>query len=64
MKLLAQLRRAPAKDQLDVLRWIVKKFPQRARMLLGDNVVKRKTSILVGRSTNRLTCNINQIVVM
>jgi Restriction endonuclease len=36
IKLLAQLRRAPAKDQLDVLRWIVQKFPEQARRLLGE----------------------------
>jgi len=35
IKLLAQLRRAPARDQLDVLRWIVQKFPEQARRLLG-----------------------------
>lgn len=36
IKLLAQLRRAPAKDQLDVLRWIVQKFPEQARKLLSQ----------------------------
>lgn len=36
IKLLAQLRRAPAKDQLDVLRWIVQKFPEQARKLLDQ----------------------------
>jgi hypothetical protein len=30
IKLLAQLRRAPGKDQLDVLKWIIKKFPKQA----------------------------------
>jgi len=35
IKLLAQLRRAPAKDQLDVLRWIVQKFPEQAKKLLN-----------------------------
>ena len=34
IKLLAQLRRAPGKDQLDVLEWIVKKFPKQAEELL------------------------------
>ena len=29
IKLIAQVRRAPAKDQLDVLDWLVKKFPDR-----------------------------------
>jgi len=37
IKLLAQLRRAPAKDQLDVLRWIVQKFPEQARKLLNQD---------------------------
>jgi hypothetical protein len=30
IKLIAQVRRAPAKDQLDVLRWLVQKFPKQA----------------------------------
>ncbi|MEZ4759461.1 MAG: HNH endonuclease [Flavobacteriales bacterium] len=30
IKLLAQVRRAPAKDQLDVLKWLLKKFPDQA----------------------------------
>ena len=30
IKLIAQVRRAPAKDQLDVLDWLMKKFPKRA----------------------------------
>lgn len=34
IKLLAQLRRAPSADQLEVLKWIVKKFPAQARELL------------------------------
>jgi hypothetical protein len=34
IKLLAQLRRAPGKDQLDVLKWIVKKYPKQAAELL------------------------------
>lgn len=31
IKLIAQVRRAPSKDQLDVLQWLVKKFPKQAR---------------------------------
>jgi hypothetical protein len=34
IKLLAQLRRAPASDQLDVLKWIVEKFPKQAQELI------------------------------
>lgn len=30
IKLIAQVRRAPAKDQLDVLKWLVQKFPNQA----------------------------------
>ncbi len=30
IKLIAQVRRAPAKDQLDVLRWLIQKFPNQA----------------------------------
>ncbi|SFC80459.1 HNH endonuclease [Parapedobacter composti] len=37
IKLLAQLRRAPAKDQLDVLRWIVQKFPEQAKEILNQD---------------------------
>jgi hypothetical protein len=33
IKLIAQIRRAPAKDQLDVLRWLVQKFPRQAEEL-------------------------------
>lgn len=36
IKLLAQIRRAPTTDQLDVLDWIVKKFPKQAKSLLED----------------------------
>lgn len=36
IKLLAQIRRAPASDQLDVLKWIVQKFPLQAKKLLED----------------------------
>lgn len=34
VKLVAQVRRAPSKDQLDVLNWLVKKFPQQTADLL------------------------------
>ena len=34
IKLLAQLRRAPTSDQLDVLKWIVEKFPKQTEGLL------------------------------
>lgn len=34
VKLIAQVRRAPAKDQLDVLKWLVQKFPVQAKDLL------------------------------
>lgn len=36
IKLLAQIRRAPSADQLDVLRWIVKKFPLQAKNILEE----------------------------
>ena len=31
IKLIAQVRRAPAKDQLDVLKWLIQKFPKQAK---------------------------------
>ncbi len=34
IKLVAQVRRAPSKDQVDVLKWLVKKFPGKADDLL------------------------------
>lgn len=34
IKLLAQLRRAPTSDQLDVLKWIIEKFPKQAESIL------------------------------
>lgn len=34
-KLVAQLRRSPGADQLDVLRWLVRKYPDRTREMLG-----------------------------
>ena len=34
IKLLAQIRRAPATDQLDVLKWIIEKFPKQSENIL------------------------------
>ena len=34
IKLLAQIRRAPATDQLDVLKWIIEKFPKQSEKIL------------------------------
>jgi 5-methylcytosine-specific restriction endonuclease McrA len=34
IKLLAQIRRAPTKDQLDVLKWLVQKFPRQTEEML------------------------------
>jgi hypothetical protein len=39
IKLLAQIRRSPTADQLDILKWIIEKFPKQAEALLK----KRKT---------------------
>ncbi len=36
IKLLAQIRRAPSSDQLDVLEWIIKKFPAQAKKFLEE----------------------------
>ena len=36
IKLLAQIRRAPSSDQLDVLEWIIKKFPMQAKKFLEE----------------------------
>jgi 5-methylcytosine-specific restriction endonuclease McrA len=36
IKLLAQIRRAPSSDQLDVLEWIIKKFPIQAKKFLEE----------------------------
>lgn len=36
IKLIAQVRRAPIKDQIDVLRWIVTKFPKQALEIIKD----------------------------
>ncbi|MDR2926727.1 MAG: HNH endonuclease [Cytophagaceae bacterium] len=35
IKLIAQVRRAPAKDQLDVLKWLIQKFPKQADELVN-----------------------------
>jgi 5-methylcytosine-specific restriction endonuclease McrA len=37
IKLLAQIRRAPGKDQLDVLKWLIKKFPTQASEIIEGN---------------------------
>jgi HNH endonuclease len=34
IKLLAQIRRSPTSDQLDILKWIVEKFPKQTKALL------------------------------
>lgn len=34
IKLIAQVRRAPSSDQLDILKWLVEKFPRQAKDLL------------------------------
>lgn len=36
IKLIAQVRRAPAKDQLDVLKWLIQKFPNQASGLMKE----------------------------
>lgn len=36
IKLIAQVRRASAKDQLDVLNWLIQKFPKQARELAKE----------------------------
>lgn len=36
IKLIAQVRRAPAKDQLDVLKWLIQKFPNQANDLTKE----------------------------
>jgi 5-methylcytosine-specific restriction endonuclease McrA len=36
IKLLAQIRRAPSADQLDVLKWIIQKFPAQAKGFLNE----------------------------
>ncbi len=36
IKLIAQVRRAPAKDQLDVLNWLIQKFPKQTEEILKE----------------------------
>lgn len=36
IKLLAQIRRAPASDQIDVLKWTIQKFPKQAKEILEE----------------------------
>lgn len=36
IKLIAQVRRAPSKDQLDVLQWLVRKFPKQSQVMLEN----------------------------
>ncbi|MFA6245985.1 MAG: HNH endonuclease signature motif containing protein [Mucilaginibacter sp.] len=36
IKLLAQIRRAPSADQIDVLKWIIKKFPEQTKKILEE----------------------------
>jgi len=36
IKLLAQIRRAPSSDQIDVLKWIIQKFPTQAKEILKE----------------------------
>mgnify|MGYP003610686201 FL=1 len=36
IKLIAQVRRAPAKDQLDVMKWLITKFPNQAKEFSGE----------------------------
>ena len=36
LKLLAQIRRANSNDQLEVLKWLLSKYPSQARKVLGD----------------------------
>lgn len=37
IKLIAQIRRAPSKDQLDVLKWLITKFPLQGKNFLLEN---------------------------
>jgi len=36
IKLITQIRRTPGKDQLDVLRWLIRKFPKQTEELLKE----------------------------
>lgn len=40
LKLLIQIRRAPGHEQLEVLKWLIKKFPKQIRALLEENESK------------------------
>jgi len=42
IKLLAQVRRAPTPDQLDILKWIIEKFPNQTNEIL-KTITKRQT---------------------
>jgi hypothetical protein len=35
--LLVQIRRAPALDQVEALKWLIKKFPEQARKIVSDS---------------------------
>lgn len=37
IKLIAQVRRAPTKDQLDVLKWLIQKFPKQTAEIILDH---------------------------
>lgn len=37
IKLLAQIKRAPTPDQLDILKWMIQKFPQQAELILKES---------------------------
>ncbi len=37
LKLLTQIRRAPSSDQIQVLDWLLRKFPKQARQIIDDN---------------------------
>lgn len=37
IKLIAQVRRAPTKDQLDVLKWLIQKFEKQTKDILKEN---------------------------
>lgn len=37
IKLIAQVRRAPSKDQLDVLKWLIQKFPKQTAEIILDH---------------------------
>jgi hypothetical protein len=43
-KLLVQIRRAPGNDQLDVLKWLIAKFPKQAASLAKPSKAPRKSS--------------------